>query len=120
MNSIEFRMPLPPSLNRYYRAIRSILKVSAVGRKYKETVSKLIKDAGMDYGISKRLEVTLKIAPATAAEWDIDNRCKALFDSLTEAGFWEDDKLVDVLHIYKLPQYAMGEVYITVEELIEE
>lgn len=91
-----------------------------MGRGYKEKVLKLIKDSGMDYGIDCRLSVRLLIAPATANEWDIDNRCKALFDSLTEAGFWVDDKLVDELYIRKLPQYALGEVYITVSEFEKE
>lgn len=116
--SIEFRLPLPPSLNRYYRVFRGRWLVSKVGREYKEKVKELINKNGLDYGIDCRLKVSLEIAPSRSGEWDIDNRLKALFDSLTEAGFWIDDKLVDELSIKKLPKYAMGEVYMTVEEII--
>lgn len=45
----------------------------------------------------KRLEVHIRLHPATRARQDIDNRVKACLDALTHAGVMDDDSQVDVL-----------------------
>jgi crossover junction endodeoxyribonuclease RusA len=47
---------------------------------------------------------------------DVDNYMKGLLDSLTEAGLWEDDSLVDQLHIYRGELVKGGLVRIEISE----
>jgi crossover junction endodeoxyribonuclease RusA len=115
MNSIDFRLPWPPSLNTYYVCVRRGPKVlSKKGREYAEAVDKLIKAAGLNYGIDCDVEVEIKLAPPRNGKWDGDNYTKALFDSITKSGVWADDSLVMKYSVEKLPPYAMGEVYISI------
>ena len=115
-SQIDFRMPWPPSLNRYYRTWRGRILISKAGRLYREEVIKLVRDADLDFGISCDIKVSIGLAPPKNNGWDIDNYTKGLFDALTHAGVWKDDKLIVKMAIEKLPKYAMGEVYISIEE----
>lgn len=120
MHSFDFRIPWPPSLNTYYVSIHGRKVLSKKGRLYKEKVSQLVAQAGVDYGISTAVEVEIKLAPPRNGVWDGDNYTKAIFDSLTRAGIWEDDSLVEFYSVRKLPKYAMGEVYLTVTVVEED
>ncbi|WP_256824678.1 RusA family crossover junction endodeoxyribonuclease, partial [Pseudomonas aeruginosa] len=48
---------------------------------------------------------------------DLDNLLKGLLDSLTKAGAWDDDGLVDDLRIVRGEVIAGGEVLVTIEAL---
>lgn len=77
---------------------------------------RLVTEGGLNFGIDCDVKVSIGLAPPRNNGWDIDNYTKALFDALTHAGVWKDDKLVVKMTIEKLPKYAMGEVYISIEE----
>lgn len=111
----EFRLPWPPSLNTYYVCIRSRKVLSKKGRLYAEEVKRLVEDECINYGISDEVIVHIGLAPPRNCKWDGDNYTKALFDAITKAGVWKDDSLVRSYTVNKLPKYAMGEVYLTVE-----
>lgn len=122
MSEIEFRLPWPPSDNVYYVCIHGRKVISKKGRLYAEEVRRLIQKGGLVYGIDCPVEVFVKLAPprSTTGIWDCSNYIKALWDSITKSGFWTDDSLVYEHHVKKLPNYAMGEVYLTVRELENE
>ncbi|MBG7476336.1 RusA family crossover junction endodeoxyribonuclease [Pseudomonas aeruginosa] len=48
---------------------------------------------------------------------DLDNLLKGLLDSLTKAGAWDDDGLVDDLRIVRGEVKVGGEVLVTIEAL---
>jgi crossover junction endodeoxyribonuclease RusA len=54
--------------------------------------------------------------PPNKRVMDLDNRMKGLLDALTEAGFWEDDSLVDQLHIYRGEIIKEGVVRVEISE----
>ncbi len=50
---------------------------------------------------STRVAVKMAVYPADRRRRDIDNYPKAVFDALTAAHVWEDDTIVDELHIVR-------------------
>jgi crossover junction endodeoxyribonuclease RusA len=73
--------------------------ISAAGRKFKEEVQ----DYVIEYRVPKlgnaRLEMKVVLYPRDRRKQDIDNRIKALWDALGNAGVFDDDEQIDILHI---------------------
>lgn len=67
----------------------------------------------------KRLVVWVFLHAPDARTYDVDNRLKALLDSCTKACLWQDDKLIDEIHVLRgVPDPAgAGYVEMTVQEL---
>jgi crossover junction endodeoxyribonuclease RusA len=73
--------------------------ISKAGREFKAQVS----DYVVEYRVPKlgksRLEMKVVIYPRDRRKQDIDNRIKALWDALGDAGVFDDDEQIDILHI---------------------
>jgi crossover junction endodeoxyribonuclease RusA len=73
--------------------------ISKAGREFKAQVS----DYVVEYRVPKlgkaRLEMKVIIHPRDRRKQDIDNRIKALWDALGDAGVFDDDEQIDVLVI---------------------
>ena len=65
--------------------------------------------------ISERLSVSIVLNPPTLRKYDVDNRTKAIFDALSDCGFWLDDEQVDRLIVTKGVKTKGGNVKIKVE-----
>jgi crossover junction endodeoxyribonuclease RusA len=96
---IILNLPLPPSVNSYRTIFRNRMGISKAGREFKIQVS----DYVVEYRVPKlgkaRLEMKVVIYPRDRRKQDIDNRIKALWDALGDAGVFDDDEQIDVLHI---------------------
>ena len=96
---IILNLPLPPSVNSYRTIFRNRISISKAGREFKVQVS----DYVVEYRVPKlgkaRLEMKVVIYPRDRRKQDIDNRIKALWDALGDAGVFDDDEQIDVLHI---------------------
>lgn len=92
-------LPLPPSVNSYRTIFRGRMGISKAGREFKAKVS----DYVIEYRVPKlgdaRLEMKVVLYPRDRRKQDIDNRIKALWDALTDAGVFDDDEQIDILHI---------------------
>ena len=92
-------LPLPPSVNSYRTIFRGRMGISKAGREFKAKVS----DYVIEYRVPKlgnaRLEMKVILYPRDRRKQDIDNRIKALWDALTDAGVFDDDEQIDILHI---------------------
>lgn len=59
----------------------------------------------MEYRVPKlgnaRLEMQVTLYPKDRRKQDIDNRIKALWDALTDAGVFDDDEQIDVLMVQR-------------------
>jgi crossover junction endodeoxyribonuclease RusA len=73
--------------------------ISKAGREFKSLVS----DYVVEYRVPKlgqaRLEMKVVLYPKDRRKQDIDNRIKALWDALGDAGVFDDDEQIDVLMI---------------------
>ena len=96
---IVLNLPLPPSVNSYRTIFRGRMGISKAGREFKAQVS----DYVVEYRVPKlgkaRLEMKVVIFPKDRRKQDIDNRIKALWDALGDAGVFDDDEQIDVLMI---------------------
>ena len=101
-------LPFPPSVNGYWRAIRRgnlcTQIISKKGREYAEAVSTSVNAAGVTtIPLEERLEVTILLCAPDRRRRDVDNYSKAVLDSLTKAGVWEDDSQIDRLTLVRGP-----------------
>lgn len=117
-NMIILDLPFPVSTNVYYRHARGRTYIGAPGRKYRLKVQdyaathKLKAPAG-------RLAVSVQLYPPTRAKRDVDNfGGKSLLDALTFSGVIEDDCLVDLLIIERMPVVKGGKVRVFISKHI--
>ena len=91
---LVLNLPLPPSVNSYRTIFRNRMGISKAGKEFKAQVSEYV----VEYKVPKlgaaRLEMKVVLYPR-----DIDNRIKALWDALGDAGVFDDDEQIDVLMI---------------------
>lgn len=97
--SLSFCLPLPPSLNRIWRAVDNGIKLSEVARNYHIKAANALVHLPVA-PITARVELRVTLFPsarmATRA-WDIANREKCLCDALTKQKIWKDDSQIDKL-----------------------
>ena len=109
--------PPPPSNNVYYRRSGHHMHISTKGKEYKKTVcSIVIEFYPIKFGIHP-VRVHIDYWPATRRKDDLDNRFKAILDSLTAAGVWDDDSLIHVLSITSKELIKGGRILVTVETI---
>ena len=105
MKSLTYTLPWPPSVNHYWRRVliggkpRTLL--SKEGREFKQTAvgAVLQQRRGPSAPLSGRLAIAVTLFPPDRRRYDLDNRLKAVLDSLTEARVWEDDRHVKIIHL---------------------
>jgi crossover junction endodeoxyribonuclease RusA len=94
---LVLNLPLPPSVNHYWGTHGHRRYVSKAGVLFKEQVS----DYVIEYRVPKlgaaRLEMKVVLYPKDRRKQDIDNRIKALWDALADAGVFDNDEQIDIL-----------------------
>ena len=114
MQSIEITLPMPPSLHQYYGHRNRRIYVTKKGREYKSSVALEVAVSGLlplyEYSgkgepkkpaqtafSQARVGVSVLVV-GKGRNWDLDNRMKALLDSM-EGWIYDDDAQIDVLHV---------------------
>lgn len=105
MKTLTYTLPWPPSVNHYWRRVlvggkpRTLL--SKEGREFKRAAvgAVLQQRRGPSAPLSGRLAIAVTLFPPDRRRYDLDNRLKAVLDSLTEARVWEDDRHVKIIHL---------------------
>lgn len=94
-------LPLPPSVNHYWGSVGNRRFVSKAGKEFKLRVQEYV----MEYRVPKlgtaRLQMTVTLHPRDKRKQDIDNRIKALWDALADAGVFDNDEQIDVLMVQR-------------------
>ena len=91
-------LPLPPSLNHYWRRVGARTLVSAEGRAYRERCH-LVALAQRARPLDGEVAVRAVVYMARLG-CDLDNRAKVLLDALSGAA-WHDDAQVADLHLIR-------------------
>jgi crossover junction endodeoxyribonuclease RusA len=97
--SITLQLPLPPSVNTYWRNFRGRTVLSKGGRDYKIAIQEYVTVNNLPKFGQERLGASITIFPRDKRAIDLDNRLKALFDSLEDAGLFDDDSQFDRIYI---------------------
>jgi crossover junction endodeoxyribonuclease RusA len=97
--SVTLELPLPPSMNTYWRNFRGRTVLSKGGRDYKIAVQEYVSINNLPKFGQERLGASITIFPRDKRAIDLDNRLKALFDSLEDAGLFNDDSQFDRIYI---------------------
>ena len=111
MNSCVIELPYPPSANAMYRAVGGRVLMSEQGRRYVTAMQIVVTRYRRNNPIegvmpasfgSARLEVLFEVYPPDNKKRDLGNLDKALCDSLTKAGVWDDDSQIDDLRFLRI------------------
>ena len=98
---IILNLPFPPSVNTYYRRGAHTTYMSKGGREYKAKVAEYIAESNTPKLGASRLSLEIVLWPKDKRKYDIDNRIKALLDSLQDAGVFDDDEQIDQINVYR-------------------
>lgn len=113
------KLPWPPSVNSYYGRTRSgQVYIKAKGKEFRELVIEVLKEIPERLDtLGERLQVWIEAFPPDRRRRDLDNIKKSLLDSLTHAGVYEDDCLIDDVRCVRREVSKPGHVLVHVAEL---
>lgn len=105
-DTIVLILPLPPSVNDYYghtapRKHQVIKYIKEAGRNFRIKVKEYVLKNNFNIKANIPLKLEIMINFSDKRRTDLDNRMKGLLDALTEADVFEDDSLIDDLHIVR-------------------
>lgn len=110
-------LPWPPTINSYYKMTRMGQRyLDRSVREFRSKVAESINEQAPGLKLDYPLFMEVYLFMPDKRKRDVDNYMKGLLDSLTEAGLWEDDSLVDQLHIYRGELVKGGLVRIEISE----
>ena len=98
---LVLNLPLPPSINHYWGTHGHRRYVSKAGVAFKEAVSDYVAEYSVPKLGTARLQMQVTLYPKDRRKQDIDNRIKALWDALADAGVFDNDEQIDVLIIHR-------------------
>ena len=94
---MTYKLPLPPSANKYWRLARGRLIVSDEAKRYKQTVGMLARCDGAKL-LTGPVALTLRVYRARKSG-DLDNFQKILIDGLAGT-FYKNDSQIREIHAY--------------------
>ena len=113
VNPLEFDLPWPPSVNRYWRNLGDRVLISREGRAYRERVVAMLA-AHTAEPLSGRVAVKITVYPPDRRRRDLDNMLKALLDALAYGGVYDDDGQIDDLRVIRGAAVKGGAVRVAV------
>jgi crossover junction endodeoxyribonuclease RusA len=113
---ISLTLPYPPTINHYYGVRGKSRYIKKAGLEFRKAVAEIVAQNKHKL-LSGRIQIVIRASPPDKRTRDLDNICKALLDSLTHAGVWEDDKQIDDLHIFRSVVVKGGEIRVIISEM---
>ena len=115
VRDVEFDLPWPPSVNRYYRHVGPRVLISREGRKYRRMVVSRL--AGLFPKFAGKVLLALDCYPPDRRRRDLDNLLKSLQDALVNAGVLEDDSQIRRLGMEMQEPVEGGLVHVRLETI---
>jgi crossover junction endodeoxyribonuclease RusA len=114
---LVLNLPLPPSVNHYWGTHGHRRYISKAGVEFKEKVSEYVAEYQVPKLGQARLEMQVTLYPRDRRKQDIDNRIKALWDALADAGVFDNDEQIDVLMVQRGEIKKGGGCLVLIEEI---
>ena len=111
-------LPLPPSINTYWRAKGNRRFICEAGKQFRRDVEHLVKVHKIESFAEKRLHMSVRLHMRDRRATYLDNRIKALWDALQHAGVYKDDSQIDSLTVVRGEIIKGGKCLVRVEEFI--
>jgi crossover junction endodeoxyribonuclease RusA len=102
-------LPLPPSVNNYWRKSPKGMYITAAGKTFRQRVAEIVAEHNAIKFGSSRLFMAVKLSMRDRRAADLDNRLKALNDALEHAGVFDDDEQIDELFVTRGPIVKGGQ-----------
>jgi crossover junction endodeoxyribonuclease RusA len=112
---IILNLPYPPSVNSYWRANGHRRFISEEGVIFKNAVAEYVIDNNIEKMGDAPLVVFISLFPRDKRRTDIDNRVKAVLDSLQDAGVYDDDSQVNFLLVSRMETVKGGKCVVVIE-----
>ncbi len=112
-------LPLPPSVNHYWGVHGHRRYISKAGKEFKEKVSDYVAEYRVPKLGNARLEMQVTLYPKHRRKQDIDNRIKALWDALADAGVFDNDEQIDILMVQRGPIKKDGGCMVIIDKIEE-
>lgn len=116
---LVLNLPLPPSVNHYWGTHGYRRFVSKAGKEFKLAVQDYVIENAVPKLGEKRLEMQVTLYPKDRRKQDIDNRIKALWDALAEAGVFDNDEQIDILIVQRGEIRKGGGCLVLINEIDE-
>jgi len=116
---LVLNLPLPPSVNHYWGVHGHRRYVSKAGKEFKLQVQDYVIEHCVPKMGEKRLEMQVTLYPKDRRKQDIDNRIKALWDALADAGVFDNDEQIDVLIVQRGEIRKGGGCLVMIDEINE-
>lgn len=107
-------LPLPPSINCYWRKSPRGMYITAAGKTFRQRVAEIVAEHNAVKFGDARLFVAMRVCMRDKRVADVDNRVKALLDALTHAGVYDDDSQIDDLFVTRGPIVKGGQCTVMV------
>lgn len=112
----EIYLPFPPSNNNYYVKTKRGIFISQKGKRFRAATAESIAEQLPGVFINDRMLVETIYFMPDKRKRDIANYSKALHDSITNAGLWEDDELIDQCFEYRGGVIREGRVFMRITD----
>lgn len=122
MTEYNFILPMPPSVNAAYRAVKGRVIKSKKYRDWSEEAAICMthQDMGNIDILTGRIKATYRFGWQDNRKRDIANFEKALSDFIEEWGVFENDCQIDHMELIRLADDSTNGVFVTITELKEE
>jgi crossover junction endodeoxyribonuclease RusA len=108
-------LPYPPSVNSYWRANGHRRFISKEGVAFKQAVADYVIENNIEKLGDAPLSVFISLFPRDKRRTDIDNRIKAVLDSLQDCGVYDDDTQVQFLTVMRMETVKGGKCVVVIE-----
>lgn len=96
---VTIQLPMPPTVNTYYRNFRGRMVLGKKGREFKLAVQEIVTITNIPSFRDKRLAAIITVFPPNKRKWDLDGRLKGIFDALQDAGVYDNDEQFDKIEV---------------------
>ena len=116
-SAVAINLPFPPTVNHIWQSSGKRRYLSKEYEAFLGMVGVIVEREKVPQFGKQRLSVAIRLHWPNKRRGDLDNRCKAILDSLQRAGVFDDDEQIDRLTLEREGIVKGGLCAVTIEAL---